>query len=557
MNQTTTYIIGIDTGGTFTDAVAMERATRRIVAAAKRPTTHHDLSLGVGAAVRAVLDKGNIPHASIDAVAISTTLATNSVVEGRGARVALFLIGYDKNLRLPVVAVKHIQGGHKFSGEEDKPLALENLLESVRDCQPHVDAYAVCAAMSFVNPAHELVAAKAIGLLDPKPVFCSHRASGLPGVEERAATAVLNARLMPVMQSFLAEVAKALGAASVTAPVRVVRGDLAVMDAAAAMENPAFTFASGPAASARYGAAVAATSSDGAALVVDVGGTTTDVVFVRNGAPTLKEGGNFIGEWETHVRTVAMHTAGVGGDSWVRPVPGGFMVGPTRVAPLAMADAAPEPAVWLDADPGAKCIFLAPGVATDAATVGAEPLLVLLRERGPSTAASLMTALRVGEIGLQSRLDAVLRRNLVVEAGFTVTDALHVLGAVDFGDAARSSAGAALLAQAYGLGVEEFCRDVVLRAQDKIEDTILRQCLFAEVGHGMAGLLDARRSFSMLEVQFALNSPLVGLGAAAAALLPAVAARLRTTLVLPPHYEVGNAAGAALSAADALMKQQS
>lgn len=559
MSTIESCIVGIDTGGTYTDAVVMDRATRRILAAAKRATTHHDLSLGIGQALEAVCSAAGIANGSngekiaegVEGVAISTTLATNAMVEGRGARVALILIGHEKSLSLPVVAIKYVQGGHKFSGEEYKPLALESLLESVADCRGKVDAYAVCAAMSFVNPAHELVAAKAIGLVDAKPVYCSHRASDLPGVEERSATAVLNARLMPLMDAFLSEVDGAMRAASMPARLLLVRGDLRTMAPAEAMENPVFTFASGPAASARYGAQAAASAGASEAVVVDVGGTTTDVAFVRDGRPTLRKGGSFIGEWETHVAAVAMHTAGVGGDSWVDPAVDGkaaVAVGPRRVRPLAVTEGLPDPALWLADNPSEKCLLLAPDAQDKAPE---DPLTVWLAEHGPSTSAAVMRGLRVGEIGLASRLDPLLRRNLVVETGFTITDALHALDLVGFGNAERSRAGAQAAAKALGLSAEELCARALERCRRKIEDTILRQCLFASVGHGMAGMLDSRRSLGLLEMNFRLKAPIVGLGAAAAALLPEVARRLDTPLILPESYEVGAAAGAALTLADA------
>ncbi len=121
------------------------------------------------------------------------------MVEDKGARVGLFIIGFAKPFDLPVFSVKHIEGGRDHMGKEEKPLDVEALLDGVIDFKEQVEAYAVSSAMSIVNPAHELVAAKAIGLTDPKPVFCSHQISDRAGVRERAAAAVLNASLMPVI----------------------------------------------------------------------------------------------------------------------------------------------------------------------------------------------------------------------------------------------------------------------------------------------------------------------------------------------------------------------
>jgi N-methylhydantoinase A/oxoprolinase/acetone carboxylase beta subunit len=193
------YIIGIDTGGTYTDAVLLEKQTGRVLAKAKKPTTHFALARGTGLALTELLKISGVAPEDVGSVSISSTLATNSVVENKGARVAVIVIGYVKHFKLPVTAVVFVKGGHNIQGEEEEPLDLDYLVSLVDGLRNDVDAYGICSAMSMKNPTHELVTEKAIAMLDPKPVFCSHRISRLTGMQERAATAGLHAKLMPVM----------------------------------------------------------------------------------------------------------------------------------------------------------------------------------------------------------------------------------------------------------------------------------------------------------------------------------------------------------------------
>ena len=153
-DATTGYVIGIDTGGTFTDAAVLDRSSHRVVAKAKSPTTHHDLALGIARALGEALTAGDVDASRVGMVALSTTLATNAVVEGRGARVGLFMIGPTTYSDLPVTSVRYVKGGHKWSGEEEDPLEIEAILEGVDAFRGEVDAYAVCAALSMVRPTH-------------------------------------------------------------------------------------------------------------------------------------------------------------------------------------------------------------------------------------------------------------------------------------------------------------------------------------------------------------------------------------------------------------------
>lgn len=664
------YVMGVDTGGTCTDAVLMDAATRRVVASAKRPTTHHDLGRGMAGAMAAALAASGLPASAVDLVSVSTTLATNAVVEGQGAEVGLFIIGYAGRITVPCASMDAIPGGHKLDGSEEEPLALHRLVDAIRLMQNRVDAYAVCGMMSFVNPAHELVAERAIGMMDPKPVFCSHLASSRAGMKERAATAVLNARLLPVMRRFLDGVRTALEGLGIAAPAVVVRGDATAMPMDAALRNASATVASGPAAMAGYGAAHAAGrlpsddkdagrlpdgngdaghAGDAAspatvpsaapnaspdtspypsantdtppppdALIVDVGGTTTDVTLLRRGRPVIQADGMVVGDWETHVEAVEMFTVGVGGDSLVRPdADGTLSVGPLRVVPLCMAGPLPDPTEWLHAGGRARCICPvrregacdepdktegAGQTAGEATALAAPPadaaeraVLDHLNAHGPTPAGDLLRALRLPESTLERAIDRLVRQRTVQVAGFTPTDALHVLGLLDLsdvpdlpsgaGNTAAALAGARALAALLppgaggedaqgdaGAGAEtaaasatvpdalhttpgtsantpqDAARAVLAAASQRIEDAVVQHVARREVGGNFAAYLTQRHRHALLRVNVSLGVPMVGIGAASRHLLPAVAQALGTTVTFPARYDVGNALGAALLA---------
>ncbi|PKN40993.1 MAG: hydantoinase/oxoprolinase [Deltaproteobacteria bacterium HGW-Deltaproteobacteria-18] len=542
-----TCVIGIDTGGTYTDATVLDRSSGRVLAGVKTPTTPHDPALAIGRSLEKVLLASGANPDAIELVTVSTTLATNALVEDKGAEVGLFVIGHDKRLHIPAADMRFIPGGHKARGIESEPLGMDFLIQGIAAMKGRVDAYAVCAMLAFEDPTHELVATKAIELMDPKPVFCSHQASTRPGMEERAATAVLNARLLPVMQDFLRGIARSMERLGLSCPVRIVRGDCQSMDLPEAVRNSSATVASGPAATALFGGHAAAGET---ALIVDVGGTTTDITLVREGRPVVREEGMTIGSWRTHVRAVEMYTVGLGGDSLTRVENGRLCLGPARVVPLsqihlhldgAALESMTRPEAWLGADLCAQCVQLAPGTEPKD-----DPILRWLAEHGPATPVRLRQELALAESSLEKAIARLQAARRVITCGFTPTDALHVLGRLDLGDARPAMAGAGVLAALLNLAPQAFCDLVLEKAHATIATTILCALGNREVGPALARLIQEPGRDTLLDITIKVRPRIIGIGAAAPFLLPAVAARLGTEAIFPEHYEVGNALGAAL-----------
>ncbi|BHH85536.1 hydantoinase/oxoprolinase N-terminal domain-containing protein [Desulforhopalus sp. 52FAK] len=539
------YIIGIDTGGTYTDAVLLDTESNTIIAKTKKPTTHFDLSVSTGEALANLLKISGASPQHIKKVVLSSTLATNSVVENKGARVAVIVIGYVKHFSLPVKAVVFVKGGHTIVGEEEEPLELEYLVEVIQGLQKEVDAYGVCSAMSIKNPAHEMVAEKAIGMIDPKPVFCSHRISDLAGMEERAATAGLHAKLMPIMEEFTQGVGQAMEKLQLTCPVLVIGGNGKAISGDKAIHEAGLTVASGPACTASFGATH---SSAEQCLVIDVGGTTTDIAMIEDGQPLMSKEGCQIGRWRTHVEAIDMHTGGIGGDSHAFVDDKGILtLGPARVTPLATAESLPPLTSWLGTGGNNKLICLYPGSGDALPTT---EVSALLQSAGQITPATIREKTGLSGIPLDKELEQLTRQQLIFECGFTPTDALHVLGKINIGNRDIALEGATIIGRACGMEPQNFAQFVIDTTREKIENLIIDHVIKHYWGNSLTSFVSTRNNHPVLGVDFRIKTPLIGMGAAAPFLLPEVAKSLKTTIFFPDNCEVGNAIGAAMIGMD-------
>lgn len=533
------YIIGIDTGGTCTDAVLMEKDTGAIVTTVKRPTTHGNLAIGTGDALTALLEASGVATGDVAQIAVSSTLATNSVVENKGAEVALLVIGYVKHFKLPVKAVVFIKGGHDIQGKEEEELDLEYLVNIVHGLRNDVDAYGICSAMSIKNPAHELVAEKAISMLDPKPVFCSHRVSDIAGMEQRAATAGLHAKLMPVMQNYVQSVQQALVDNKLDCPMMIIAGNGSMVETDHVIEQAGLTVASGPACTAHFGAM----QTDAQSLVIDIGGTTTDIAMIKDGKPLITEDGCQIGSWKTHVEAVDMYTGGIGGDSHVLvDKKGEIHVGPIRVTPLSMNENGAKSGQWIDREDASKLVvplgFENPPRAT-------EELVNFLKETGPATPDQICQSTKYSGITLEKQLERLENRQNIIVCGFTPTDALHVLDKIDIGNKHNAIEAAEKLGNICNMTAEQFAETVIAKTQEQIENLAIDYIVNQYWGNSLTKFISSRNEHPVLGVNFSLKIPLIGIGAAARILLPEIATKLGTTIIFPENCEVGNAVGAA------------
>ncbi len=566
------YLLGVDTGGTYTDAVIMDEAATRVIGKAKSLTTRTDLSLGIGRAVDAALAAARVAPAEVAMVSLSTTLATNALVEGQGGRVALVFIGFDAadmeraglSEALGGDPVLRVEGGHDHSGTEAAPLDLAGLEAEVTRLAPEVMGFAVASRFATRNPAHEIAARAAIRRLTGRPVTCSHELSaGLNG-PKRALTAVLNARLIGMIDRLVAACERHLAAIGVEAPLMVVRGDGALISAAMVRERPIETILSGPAASI-VGARWLTGERD--ALVSDIGGTTTDVALLKDGLPEIDPDGARVGGWRTMVEAVAMRTTGLGGDSEVHllqeGLEGGLRLGPRRLIPVsllavehgAMVHAALDRALSTELAGEFDGRFVVP-MGGQAGGLGPREAALLARITEPMPLARPITSrLEV------AAMDRLVARGLVMIAGVTPSDASHVLGGLADWDGVAAEKALRLIGRRRTGKGERFApepaalaRLIVGQLTAQTVDCLL-EAAFAEdpafageTPEILARHVLTRRGLGghrgVVEQRLGLAVPVIGLGASAPYYYGAVGERLATRMVLPEHAGVANAIGA-------------
>ena len=574
INPSAEIWIGLDTGGTFTDAVALD-SERRVVASAKALTTHWDLSLGLGAAIRAVLERlpGGTERNRVSLVSVSTTLATNAVVENRFSPICTLLIGFDDRMversgltREGSGAIVRVSGGHDATGQEAEPLDEQAVDAAVAEWGSKVEAFAVAALLSVRNPEHERRARDRIRALCRKPVTCSHEITSQLDAPKRALTAALNARLTPQIRHLLDALGRVLAAESISAPLMVVKGDGTLMRAEVALEYPVETVLSGPAASV-VGAGFLSGLRDFA--VSDMGGTTTDVALVMDGRPVIRPDGAVIGGWRTMVEAIDVRTCGLGGDSEVHlDRDGRLTVGPRKAMPLSLlADRFPQ---VLDALRSLAADERPPGLATHFAyrNPGRDPSGQLDRLEQRVWDALSLVPRKLDQVARTSQgVEAIRRlvdRGLATLAAFTPSDAMHVLGRHEGWSVEAARLGASILATqernitarkaadtAEGLS-ERTYQHVVREAARVVLESALAEDpgIEARKGHWgpLSSLIDrtiAGEPFSRLvDAQLRLATPLIAIGAPAAAYYPEVARRLGADLVVPEHAAVCNAVGA-------------
>ncbi|MCS7257297.1 MAG: hydantoinase/oxoprolinase family protein [Thermomicrobium sp.] len=330
--------LGIDVGGTNTDAVLLDRAD--VLAWAKHPTTA-DVSSGIVGAVRSVLDQVRIAPGEIGAVMLGTTHFTNAVIQRRNlTRIAVLRLGWPATLSIPPLEdwpddlretvagyLTILPGGHQFDGREISPLDWTALTAAVeRIAREGVHSVAVSAVFSPAVAAHEDAVARFLHEHRPHLRITRSREIGRLGLLERENAAALNACLVPLAEETIAAIRSALAVLGLEAPLYLSQNDGTLMTAEFAARYPVLTFASGPTNSMR-GAAFLSGLHD--AVVLDVGGTTTDAGVLVHGFPREASFAVSIGGVRTNFRMPDVVSIGLGGGSIVSP--DGTTVGPLSV----------------------------------------------------------------------------------------------------------------------------------------------------------------------------------------------------------------------------------
>ena len=366
--------LGVDVGGTFTDLLLHDEKTQRTYQA-KTPSTPQDQSIGVAEGVRLVCEKAGVNPADLALILHGTTVATNAVLEGKGARVGLLVTeGFEYTLHLakswtpgplfgwivmdkpdPLASLADTRGVPEridARGEVVRALDIEKATALIDDlCSSGIEALTISLMHSYANPEHERILGRIVAERFPHiPVSLS--SDILPEFREydRAITTVMNDYVRPIMKNYLSRIEDRLRGDGVKARLHIVRSDGGLMSASAASERPVHTVLSGPAGGVTSTVMIARRSGFPKLLAFDMGGTSTDVSVIIDGLPTISRATE-VGAFPAKVPTLDVRSVGAGGGSIaeVSELTKSMRVGPrsagARPGPVAYGKGGTEPTV--------------------------------------------------------------------------------------------------------------------------------------------------------------------------------------------------------------------
>lgn len=569
--------IGIDTGGTCTDAVLYDYDTKKVLASAKALTTKQNLAVGIQNALNG-LPADLVKKA--ETLALSTTLATNACVEDKGGNARLILYGTDTAYAMRVIGKNgnisekdlicydsQTTCDGKIQNMPDWSDMIPFLEKELKDCQ----AAAVVESFSRQTGA-ELEKKTQSLLLDQMdlPVVCGYELFHELDFIKRGASCLLNARLIPLIDAFLKAVEKSAANSGVSCSPVIVRSDGSLMSRDFARLRPVETLLCGPVASVM--GAQELTNAENA-VIVDMGGTTTDIAFLKSSEPLRVNGGIHIGNWDTFVKGLFVDTFALGGDNGVRySIQNGIHLDNRRVIPLCVAAKTwPFMETELKAfaeleESSTRSIYEyyilqesiegRPGF-----TEEEQQICSALKER-PLHLSALCHKLHIPIYDLNTtNLES---RNIIMRAGLTPTDIMHVTGDYQAYNSNVSRYAAEILANCAGIPSDRICEIVYGLVKEKLYFNLSRILLeqqFAWIRReGLSGQMKQLIHESWnLHLQkkagtwhgFAApllhtDSVFIGIGGPIHIFLPDVAEAFGTRAIIPEHAAVANAIGAAV-----------
>lgn len=548
------YILGIDTGGTYTDGVLIDPSKRIVHASGKAFTTREDLSIGIAACIHTLPREALMQTAM---VCLSTTLATNSVVEGKSGSVGLFLMGRKVYRDIPAAFCVTLQGELDIKGRQRVGIDEGQVRREAEALRGKIDAVAISGFASVRNSVHEIAVKKIVREVLDVPVVCAHELSQTLGYYDRTVTAALNAGLIPCITSLVSAVERVLNQNGLgKLPIMIVKGDGSLMRRDYALDRPIETVLSGPAASVVGGQFLTGISD---AIVLDMGGTTSDIAHISGGRVSLNEEGAVVGGWRTQLRAVNVSTYGIGGDSRLTlDRSGQLCVGPQRVVPLCVAGDS-EPALvneLLEFLPETSR-DLPSGQHTECCRALDCPKRVVLTDEEirvldllGNRAHSIFWLEKQGISNAWARIDRLEQLGAVQRCGLTPTDILHAAGRLTKWNTDAANAGVRIMAARAGCSYEEFIRRAIAKTEYGLSASCLKTVLEEHDGINDSGIIadflinkPESRTFAL---DFSINIPVIALGAPVKAWLPQVCKILNAPLEIPEYAEVANAVGAAV-----------
>ncbi len=540
------YSLGIDAGGTFTDGVIIRDSDGVIMDSAKVLTTYPDPIGGIKRAIDS-MDQGLVKDVKL--VSVSTTLSTNTILEDTGFPVGVILVGDYVLPKEGFPAIYHVRldGGHTSNGEEAAPLDEEGVRRFALEVKDKVAAFSVSSFFSNRNSEHEMRVKGIIRELTGLPVVCGHELSQDVGAYDRAITAYLNAQLLPITHKFIQSIIKDIDSRGIRANLLMLKCDGSVVSMEEALERPIESIFSGPAAS-----LVGASSLTGydTCVVLDVGGTSTDVALIKKGVPEISDQGAIVGGWKTMVKAIRMETSATGGDSHIWVQDNKFHIGPRRVIPLCRAAAEytgflkrlkeckpPSRKLFCENVQPTK-FFVRTGIRYCELT-GTEEEIYDVIHGIPLSYVDIVQLLK--KQPSVRALDSLIQKRLIQAIGFTPTDALHVLGEFDIWESEASLIGAGKLAKQLRLSNEEVCEAV----RGKVAWNMACALVSYLVPGIQVSVIDKMLSAENF-TRFRIDIPVVLLGGPVPAFKDEMEKLVDAEIVVPEHASVGNAVGALL-----------
>jgi N-methylhydantoinase A/oxoprolinase/acetone carboxylase beta subunit len=562
------FYAGIDTGGTYTDAAIIDPRKRLVVASAKALTTKGNFGVGVAEALSRALElaKGQVRPGDLGIVSVSTTLATNAVVEGHGSKVGVILCGFDDAMTartgiataFPDVPILRIAGGHDHNGDEVCKLDGAEVRRRVSAMHEGVSAFAIASAFAVRNSAHEVAVRDIVRNVCGLPTTLSSELTSDLDAPRRTLTATLNARLIARITSLVRSVREAMEKLGIDCPLMIVKGDGSLARADDVAMRPIETILSGPAASV-IGAKWLSGKDD--FILSDIGGTTTDVAVLQNGMPRVAPSGAQVGGWRTLVKAIDVTTTGLGGDSEVHVgMDGSISLGPQRVVPLSLL-CQRYPFVLellkgetLESEGGSQFgrFVLLPFEAVvmqSSATLSERESQILAQVGDRPVALRSLAATSLA----QRVVAGLVKKGLVQVSAFTPSDAAHVLEMQSNWSREGALLGASLSAKNRDRrapteeSVAKFCHDVwnrvVFQSARCVIDAAMPQS--ARSAFLVDAVCEGKSEQGLVDVRLSPRVPVIAVGGPAPVFYPEVGKRLQCEIIDVEHAAVANAVGAA------------
>lgn len=550
---TARYGLGVDTGGTFTDAVIIDLDDMSVVAKKKSPTTHEDLSIGLEKSVEAVFSSCDIKPEDISLVGISTTLATNSVLEGHGGEVGLILIGWNSMMPTDFGEKNRvtIKGGFNSKGQAIAALSKEEVVAAIKEVSKGVDALAISGLFAVANSTQEKkvkdLAIKMTGL----PVIAGHELSAALGIDLRAETAVLNGKLISIVKKFFDDVERTFRSKGIKAPIMVYKGDGSVMTLETARFYPIETILSGPAASSMGGKILSGHEN---CVMVDIGGTSTDIAVMEGGFPQIQNEGATIGNWRTRVKAVDMSTYALGGDSRISVDGMKYVFGPDRVVPLCNYTVGHPELVEKIIQSEVYEYFETIGL-PDASMLDANELKIYTSIEGAGPLSKMEIMDRTDGLWvIEKELNSMVRKGVLRLISLTPTDLMVFLNKFELGNRAGSEAGVIALSCRMGMTKKQAAVSAFEELKAQVAEAVMSKMFDDRFRHWndegsrvlLRRLVSKGRTDSM-DIMPRFKIPIVGIGAPSRYMMEDLAERLNAEVIFPQDNDVGNAVGAITS----------